>query len=174
MANLLDQLISKVSQAWDFLANPYHLYDISLSQIRYHKNTGREVAYFDIHNLKTTRKIPLCKILKKTELMKSIDPIERHILEVLHHEEKQHNLIQTNVDFNALLGRFLDYPVVETYFYSDVQKRHMLVIKFNDSDHETCLSIRELANMPDHINILRASLVPSFFSDTLEENATPA
>lgn len=153
----LNYLINTVSRAWNYLAHPYHLYDISLERVIYDTQKGEEVAHFAIKNFQTLRKLPVRKALKNRQLTAKLSPLELTLLAVIAEEEKLHNRLSMSENLNTVLERFLAYPLVESYFFSAAQKRHMLVIHFEDSDHETCLSVRELADMPDYINALRKS-----------------
>lgn len=63
-----NDLIDTISKAWNYLAHPYHLYDISLERVIYDTQKSEEVAHFVIKNFRTLRKLPVRKALKDRQL----------------------------------------------------------------------------------------------------------
>ncbi|PIQ43561.1 MAG: hypothetical protein COV52_07815 [Gammaproteobacteria bacterium CG11_big_fil_rev_8_21_14_0_20_46_22] len=165
-----NDLIDTISKAWNYLAHPYHLYDISLERVIYDTQKSEEVAHFVIKNFRTLRKLPVRKALKDRQLAAKLSPLELTLLTIIAEEERLHHGLSLSANVNTVLERFLAYPLVESYFFSAAQKRHMLVIHFEDSDHETCLSVRELADMPDYIEALRKSEEAYHAANTSEDS----
>jgi len=146
-----------------------------LSLIGVHYSTKKHAEMVDLFNYRTQtmHKESLHHLLKRKHLLKKFHPLDLMLLSSLAKEEQNRHNIQLSSRTQKIFSESSELNslnCVNTQYYSDRHHREMIIMTIPNSDHQVCLSVRELVNDRDLINKIRqCEFKNQSLNDSLED-----